>query len=132
MSRTPLVLLLALTLASPAASAPRVSDPAAGACTARAAPEQPERTEGRNAGSEKRFAVFLALLVVFLIGFGTAAALYFNDAFFPAEDPLSGTLLSFATLGIGFAVLEDATPAECTADVAGTPAVTFGTRWPAI
>ena len=36
------------------------------------------------------------------------------------------------TLGIGFAVLEDATPAECTADVAGTPAVTFGTRWPAI
>jgi MFS family permease len=38
------------------------------------------------------------------IGFGTAAALYFNDAFFPAEDPLSGTLLSFATLGIGFAV----------------------------
>ena len=38
------------------------------------------------------------------IGFGTAAALYFNNAFFPATDPLSGTLLSFATLGIGFAV----------------------------
>src|SRR3954447_13215186 len=38
------------------------------------------------------------------IGFGTAAALYFNHAFFPADDPLSGTLLSFATLGIGFAV----------------------------
>jgi MFS family permease len=38
------------------------------------------------------------------IGFGTAAALYFNTAFFPANDPLSGTLLSFATLGIGFAV----------------------------
>ena len=38
------------------------------------------------------------------IGFGTAAALYFNSAFFPASDPLSGTLLSFATLGIGFAV----------------------------
>ncbi|TYB54727.1 MHS family MFS transporter [Nonomuraea sp. PA05] len=38
------------------------------------------------------------------IGFGTAAALYFNDVFFPASDPLSGTLLSFATLGIGFAV----------------------------
>jgi MFS family permease len=38
------------------------------------------------------------------IGYGTAAALYFNDAFFPAQDPLSGTLLSFATLGIGFAV----------------------------
>jgi MFS family permease len=38
------------------------------------------------------------------IGFGTAAALYFNTAFFPTSDPLSGTLLSFATLGIGFAV----------------------------
>jgi MFS family permease len=38
------------------------------------------------------------------IGFGTAAALYFNTVFFPEEDPLSGTLLSFATLGIGFAV----------------------------
>ncbi|MER7558983.1 MFS transporter [Nocardioides sp. NPDC126508] len=38
------------------------------------------------------------------IGFGTAAALYFNTVFFPAHDPLSGTLLSFATLGVGFAV----------------------------
>jgi MFS family permease len=38
------------------------------------------------------------------IGFGTAAALYFNEAFFPSTDPLSGTLLSFATLGVGFAV----------------------------
>src|SRR3954465_6940431 len=38
------------------------------------------------------------------IGFGTAAALYFGDPFFPASAPLSATLLSFATLGIGFAV----------------------------
>jgi MFS family permease len=38
------------------------------------------------------------------IGFGTAAALYFGDVFFPESDPLAGTLLSFATLGIGFAV----------------------------
>src|SRR3954471_23864449 len=38
------------------------------------------------------------------IGFGTAAALYFGDVFFPSSDPMSGTLLSFATLGIGFAV----------------------------
>src|SRR4051795_9295 len=38
------------------------------------------------------------------IGFGTAAALYFSDAFFPSDDPLSGILFSFATLGIGFAV----------------------------
>lgn len=38
------------------------------------------------------------------IGFGTAAALYFGSVFFPKFDPLSATLLSFATLGIGFAV----------------------------
>src|SRR5689334_12196413 len=38
------------------------------------------------------------------IGYGTAAALYFGHAFFPASDPLSATLLSFATLGIGFAI----------------------------
>src|SRR3954465_11814736 len=38
------------------------------------------------------------------IGFGTAAALYFNTVFFPPPHPLPGPLLSFATLGIGFAV----------------------------
>jgi MFS family permease len=37
------------------------------------------------------------------IGFGTAAALYFNHAFFPGADPITGTLASFATLGVGFA-----------------------------
>jgi MFS family permease len=38
------------------------------------------------------------------IGYGTAAALYFDKAFFPTSSPLSATLLSFATLGIGFAI----------------------------
>ena len=38
------------------------------------------------------------------IGYGTAAALYFGKYFFPSTDPLTGTLLSFATLGVGFAV----------------------------
>lgn len=37
------------------------------------------------------------------IGYGTAAALYFGDAFFPGDSPAIGTLLSFGTLGIGFA-----------------------------
>lgn len=37
------------------------------------------------------------------IGFGTAAALYFGKAFFPGADALTGTLASFATLGVGFA-----------------------------
>ena len=36
------------------------------------------------------------------IGFGTAAALYFNTAFFADVSPLAGTLASFATLGVGF------------------------------
>ena len=38
------------------------------------------------------------------IGYGTAAALYFSPDFFPSGDPLTGTLLSFATLGVGFLV----------------------------
>ncbi|MWV51361.1 MFS transporter (plasmid) [Rathayibacter sp. VKM Ac-2803] len=37
------------------------------------------------------------------IGFGTAAALYFGTVFFPGTDPVTGTLFSFATLGVGFA-----------------------------
>ncbi|APU15449.1 MFS transporter [Actinoalloteichus fjordicus] len=36
------------------------------------------------------------------IAYGTAAALYFDDVFFPEFDPVVGTLLSFATLGVGF------------------------------
>jgi MFS transporter, MHS family, shikimate and dehydroshikimate transport protein len=36
------------------------------------------------------------------IGFGTAAALYFGHAFFPGANPVTGTLASFATLGVGF------------------------------
>jgi MFS family permease len=36
------------------------------------------------------------------IAYGTASALYFGDAFFPESDPTVGTLLSFATLGVGF------------------------------
>lgn len=37
------------------------------------------------------------------IGFGTAAALYFGTAFFPSDNPVTGTLAAFATLGVGFA-----------------------------
>ncbi|PZE77852.1 MFS transporter [Curtobacterium sp. MCBD17_013] len=38
------------------------------------------------------------------LAYGTASALYFGTAFFPGADPLVGTLLSFATLGVGFAM----------------------------
>ena len=34
--------------------------------------------------------------------YGTAAALIFNKLFFPTFDPMVGTLLAFATFGIGF------------------------------
>jgi MFS transporter, MHS family, shikimate and dehydroshikimate transport protein len=34
--------------------------------------------------------------------YGTAAALIFNKLFFPTFDPMIGTLLAFATFGIGF------------------------------
>ena len=37
------------------------------------------------------------------IGFGTAAALYFGSDFFPSDNPMTGTLAAFATLGVGFA-----------------------------
>ncbi|MDV3125442.1 MHS family MFS transporter [Mycobacterium sp. 21AC1] len=38
------------------------------------------------------------------VAYGTAAALYFGDVFFPNEDPLVGTLLSFSTFALGFVV----------------------------
>src|SRR6187431_2593552 len=34
--------------------------------------------------------------------YGTAAALIFNKLFFPSFDPLTGTLLAFATYALGF------------------------------
>jgi MFS family permease len=36
------------------------------------------------------------------IAYGTASALYFGAVFFPEDDPVVGTLLSFATLAVGF------------------------------
>jgi MFS family permease len=36
------------------------------------------------------------------VAYGTASALYFGHVFFPESDPVVGTLLSFATLGVGF------------------------------
>jgi metabolite-proton symporter len=35
--------------------------------------------------------------------YGTAAALVFNELFFPSFDPLTGTLLAFSTYAVGFA-----------------------------
>ncbi|MGY4920084.1 MFS transporter [Streptomyces sp. 900116325] len=51
------------------------------------------------------FASFIGTLIEFfdMFIFGTASALVFNHLFFPSLDPLSGTLASFATFGVGFA-----------------------------
>jgi MFS family permease len=38
------------------------------------------------------------------LAYGTAASLYFNNAFFHAADPVIGVLLGFGTFGIGFAM----------------------------
>ena len=38
------------------------------------------------------------------LAYGTASALYFGKDFFPGTDPVVGTLLAFATLGVGFAM----------------------------
>jgi MHS family shikimate/dehydroshikimate transporter-like MFS transporter len=38
------------------------------------------------------------------VAYGTAAALYFGPVFFPDEDPLIGTLLSFTTFALGYLV----------------------------
>jgi MFS family permease len=38
------------------------------------------------------------------LAYGTASALFFGTAFFPGADPVAGTLLAFATLGVGFAM----------------------------
>lgn len=38
------------------------------------------------------------------VAYGTAAALYFGPAFFPNQDPLVGTLLSFTTFALGFVI----------------------------
>src|SRR5690606_41314962 len=39
--------------------------------------------------------------------YGSAAALVFNKLFFPAGDPLTGTLLAFITYAVGFVARPD-------------------------
>ncbi|GAB3563280.1 MFS transporter [Amycolatopsis endophytica] len=51
------------------------------------------------------FASFIGTVIEFFdfFIFGTASALIFGKIFFPALDPLAGTLASFATFGVAFA-----------------------------
>lgn len=66
-----------------------------------------ERERARNGSPDKKSAAIGAAVGTCIenydfLAYGTASALYFGDAFFPESDPLVGTLLSFATLGVGF------------------------------
>jgi metabolite-proton symporter len=68
---------------------------------ARAVPQ--EKKEGRQhvvAGIASMLGTTIEWYDFFI--YGTAAALIFNKLFFPAFDPLTGTLASFATYTVGF------------------------------
>lgn len=63
------------------------------------------RERARNGSPDKmRTAVGTTIENYDFLAYGTAAALYFNDAFFHAGDPVIGVLLAFGTFGIGFAM----------------------------
>ena len=63
-----------------------------------------ENTEGRTGPMKVAMASFIGTTVEYYDFFiyGTAAALVFPKLFFPEAGPLMGTLLSFATFGVGF------------------------------
>ena len=82
----------------------RTAPAAAGPAPRRGRPLAPHRGHAEKKKVAIGCSIGATIETYDFIGFGTAAALYFNKVFFPATDPLSGTLLSFATLGIGFAV----------------------------
>src|ERR1700749_1500033 len=69
-------------------------------------PEPTPTTTSDSSGSSRRVA--FASLVGTTIEwydfflFGTASALVFNKIFFPAFDPLTGTLAAFGTFAVGF------------------------------
>ena len=75
------------TTATPASAASRAKD---------GSPDKLKTAIGSAVGTTIENYDFLA--------YGTAAALYFGDAFFHAEDPVVGVLLGFLTFGIGFAM----------------------------
>lgn len=63
-------------------------------------PPDPGRAAIRKVAAASGFGTAIELYD-FLI-YGLASALVFNKLFFPAHDPLVGTLLAFVTFGVGF------------------------------
>ena len=63
-----------------------------------------ERTDGNKTPARAAVASWIGSVLEYYDFFiyGTAAALVFGDVFFPEADPATGTLLSFATYGVGY------------------------------
>jgi MFS family permease len=61
---------------------------------------QPQTTAVRRVGLASLMGTTIEYYDFFI--YGTAAALVFGHVFFPSADPVTGTLLSFATYGVAF------------------------------
>ncbi|MFF2496599.1 MFS transporter [Agromyces sp. NPDC058064] len=77
-----------------------VAAPAPDARAAEPAPPPADAARGRRALAAAAFGTVLEWYDFFL--YGTAAALVFPTLFFPADDPLTSLLLSFAVFATGF------------------------------
>jgi MFS family permease len=66
--------------------------------------ETPERDHGAKTPVHAALASWIGSVLEYYDFFiyGTAAALVFGKVFFPESDPATGTLLSFATYGVGY------------------------------
>src|SRR4051794_15879646 len=80
---------------------PASSEPSMSSSAAASSSEEAPRSRGlRKIIAASLIGTSLEWYDFFL--YGTAAALVFNEVFFPSFDPLVGTLLAFATFAVGF------------------------------
>lgn len=62
------------------------------------------------------------------IAYGTASALYFGAVFFPESDRFVGTLLSFATLAVGFVMRPWEAPSAATSPTSSDASPSWSRR----